>query len=74
MALVVMADALLNELDRTVGPHARRGFIEEAVVQKLLLRAPADELQAHDARDRTETPTGEIDGLAALTAGRVETA
>ena len=76
MALVVMADALLNELDRIVGPHARRGFIEEAVVQKLLLRGPADEaddLQAHDARDRTETPTGEVDGLAALAAGSVKT-
>ena len=76
MALVVMADALLIELDRIVGPGARTRFIEEAVVERLLLRAPADEadeLQAHDSRDRTETPTGGDDGLAALTAGSVET-
>ena len=36
MALVVMADALLTELDRIVGPGARTRFIEEAVVERLL--------------------------------------
>ena len=72
-----MADALLNELDRIVGPHARRGFIEEAVIRKLLLRASADEaddVRAHDARDRVQTPTGEVDELAALTTDSVKTA
>jgi hypothetical protein len=70
-----MADALLTELDRIIGPHARTRFIEEAVVERLLLRAPADEadeLRAHDSRDRTEAPTGEDDALAALSAGSVE--
>jgi hypothetical protein len=73
VALIVMADALLTELDRIVGPGARTRFIEDAVVERLLLRAPADEadeLQAHDSRDRTEAPTGEDDALAALAAGR----
>ena len=67
MALVVMADALLTELDRIVGPGARTRFIEEAVVERLLLRAPADEadeLHAHVARDRTAAPPGEDDALA----------
>jgi hypothetical protein len=64
VALVVMADALLTELDRIVGPGARTRFIEEAVVERLLLRAPADELRAHDSGDRTEAPTGEDDALA----------
>ena len=67
MALVVMADALLTELDHIVGPGARTRFIEEAVVERLLLRAradEADELRAHDSRDRTEAPTGEGDALA----------
>jgi hypothetical protein len=67
VALVVMADALLTELDRIVGPDARTRFIEEAVVERLLLRAPADEadeLHAHVARDRTAAPTGEDDALA----------
>jgi hypothetical protein len=68
-----MADALLAELDRIVGPHARTRFIEEAVVERLVLRGSADALQAHDSRDRKEALTGEADALAALSAGSLET-